>query len=152
MKPYKVVWVKNSSGAWRHKYEHVLIAEKILGKPLPKGAVVHHVNGDGRDNRPENLVICQNQAYHLLLHMRAEAYDACGRADWRRCGYCEKYEPQENMYNDRGTVFYHASCKSAWVRNKRWQKRGPPQTGPYAKLFRETRSTLTASARKQPLP
>ncbi len=52
------------------------VAERALGHPLPKGAEVHHVNGRPRDNRPQNLVICQNRAYHLFLHerMRARGY------------------------------------------------------------------------------
>lgn len=49
---------------------HVVIAERIFGKPLPTSAVVHHANGDRLDNRPENLVICQDQKYHMLLHRR----------------------------------------------------------------------------------
>lgn len=50
--------------------EHVLVAEKALGKRLPAGAVVHHVNHNKTDNRPENLVICPDHAYHRLLHVR----------------------------------------------------------------------------------
>lgn len=52
------------------KFEHVLIAEKALGKPLPKGAQVHHVNERKGDNRNNNLVVCPSDAYHKLLHQR----------------------------------------------------------------------------------
>ena len=48
-------------------YEHTLIAEKALGKTLPPKAVVHHANGS-RDSGP--LVICEDIAYHHLLHQR----------------------------------------------------------------------------------
>lgn len=50
--------------------EHVHIAEQALGKKLPTGAEVHHVNLLPWDNRPENLVVCPNRAYHKLLHKR----------------------------------------------------------------------------------
>ena len=48
------------------KYAHRLAAEKILGKNLPIKAVVHHHYGN-----PPTLVICPDQAYHLLLHARS---------------------------------------------------------------------------------
>lgn len=54
----------------RRTYEHIVVAERALGKPLPNGAVVHHVNLDTHDNRPCNLVICPDEAYHRLLHKR----------------------------------------------------------------------------------
>ena len=53
-------------------YEHIAVAERVLGKPLPPGAVVHHINQDRTDNRPENLVICPSHAYHRLIHHRME--------------------------------------------------------------------------------
>lgn len=50
--------------------EHILVAEKALSKPLPIGAQVHHVDKNGLNNKNNNLVICQDQAYHSLLHVR----------------------------------------------------------------------------------
>src|SRR5215204_853444 len=62
---YKLVYINGE-----RLYEHTHIAEKALGKPLPKGAIVHHFNGKPWDNRPSNLVVCPSQGYHLLLHRR----------------------------------------------------------------------------------
>lgn len=51
--------------------EHVYLAEKALGKKLPVGAQVHHMNENKADNfTPFNLIICPDQAYHILLHKR----------------------------------------------------------------------------------
>ena len=59
-----------------YRFEHVLMAEKALGHSLPKGALVHHVDRDKANNNtksPWNLVVCPNQSYHLLLHVRARS-------------------------------------------------------------------------------
>lgn len=50
------------------RHEHRTVAEQILGRSLRKGEVVHHINRDKKDNRPENLMIFQSQAEHARWH------------------------------------------------------------------------------------
>lgn len=67
--------------------EHTVLIEAILGKPLPRGAQIHHVNGDRKDNRHCNLVVCQDQRYHYLLHARQRVKDAGGNPNTQRFCY-----------------------------------------------------------------
>lgn len=53
--------------------EHRVVAEETLGCPLRHGEVVHHVDGDHRNNDPSNLLVMPNQAAHMVLHRRLEA-------------------------------------------------------------------------------
>jgi len=97
---------------------HVEIAEKALGKPLPQGAIVHHADEDPSNNSPSNLVICPNQVYHMLLHRRARALDACGNADWLKCCICKQWDSPTSILSRAGKNV-HKSCEARVARERR---------------------------------
>lgn len=47
--------------------EHVLVWEETHGKPLPKGWIIHHLNGIPSDNRPANLRAFPRNKHDLLI-------------------------------------------------------------------------------------
>jgi HNH endonuclease len=96
----------------RYIYEHVAIAEHALGRVMPDGVEVHHVNDIRDDNRSGNLVICQDKSFHKLLHKRERALIACGHADWVCCAYCGNHGPPESMYlTPNGRKHWHRACQ-----------------------------------------
>jgi hypothetical protein len=50
------------------RHEHRIVAEQKLGRPLAHGEIVHHIDGDIRNNAPENLEVVANQALHAAMH------------------------------------------------------------------------------------
>ncbi len=77
---------------------HTLIVEKILGHALPLKAEIHHFDGNGKNNKNDNLIVCPSAAYHKLLHRRTEALDKCGHANWLKCVFCKKFDAPENLH------------------------------------------------------
>lgn len=102
----------------RTVYLHVEIAERALGRRLPPGAEIHHVDGDPKNNDPSNIVICPNHEYHMLLHQRMRALEVCGRAHWRPCQVCGRYGDPATMRPHR-RQFYHQACKADEARARR---------------------------------
>jgi hypothetical protein len=117
-------YVRVYVGDGKARLEHVLIAESALGKSLPEGAEVHHINGNRSDNSPSNLVICQDRAYHRLLHRRQRALELSGNANWLMCVFCKTWDDPLNMYvKPNGRYAEHRACRKLEKRDKNAARR-----------------------------
>lgn len=112
-------------GSREGKLFHIVVAETVIGRKLPAGAHVHHVDGNKLNNWPYNLVICPDAGYHRLLHQRMDALNACGNADWLKCKFCGQYDDPANLRiyettrKDRSAVcknIHHQSCNAEYLK------------------------------------
>lgn len=114
------------------EWEHRLIAAKALGRPLPTKVHVHHWDNNGRNNTNKNLVICQDIAYHKLLHRRQRIKNAGGDPNtdaW--CSRCQAPRPL-SMFTTRktgsraGAPVSHCHTCASQIRKDRRAAAGRP--------------------------
>lgn len=48
--------------------EHRLVMEEVLGRYIKENEVIHHINRNRKDNRPENLMIFSSISDHMRYH------------------------------------------------------------------------------------
>lgn len=70
---YRVVYMPShvsamTSSNWKGwVYEHIVVAEDMMGRRLSSDEVVHHLNMIRDDNRPDNLLV-MTRSQHTKLH------------------------------------------------------------------------------------
>jgi len=102
----------------RRLKEHVAIVEKVLGKRLPAGAIVHHIDENKLRNVNTNLAVLPNAAYHALLHVKMRALRECGDPNKRKCPFCHRYDFVENMARSKDKSYRHLQCARDYANNK----------------------------------
>lgn len=91
-------------------YEHRVVAEDFLGRPLHKDEEVHHLDENKTNNHPENLLVL-TQSQHQKLHgwMRRMGIDPKDYPT-RLCSCCGKVLSVEQM------VYCTPECSSVGKR------------------------------------
>lgn len=93
-------------------YEHILVAEEKLGRPLNPGECVHHIDENKKNNSPSNLMVFKTNSDHAKYHTGCEAIllddgtYVCNsdiiyidKKPYRICPICKKQymSPKSNM-------------------------------------------------------
>lgn len=57
---------------------HRVVAEQILGRKLKKNEVVHHIDGNRRNNDPANLMVFSSSSDHMRYHAQIRKFFESG--------------------------------------------------------------------------
>ena len=101
---------------------HLRVVERILNHRLPVTAVIHHFNSNRKDNSRGNLVVCQDQAYHILLHSRKRIYGLGGNPNTDKiCSKCGEVKRKTEFHKAKradGCRCYCKDCQSFIAKEK----------------------------------
>ena len=103
---YRVIKIDNTR-CW--KYEHRIVAEQMLGRTLEPDEIVHHINHDTLDNRPENLRV-MTAGEHTILHMSITSWSI----RYESCKECHTTDRRHES---------HGLCTACYQRYRSFRKR-----------------------------
>ncbi len=83
------------------RHEHRVVMEQKLGRPLVAGEIVHHVDGNKKNNGPDNLVLttrAKHSAIHSTKYDPICSVDGCSGKHFQH-SYCQKHFWQIRRHN-----------------------------------------------------
>jgi len=99
-------------------FEHIIVMENLLGRPIEITEAIHHINEDKSDNSPGNLMVFKTRTMHTKYHKRLEAFAACGHYDWLKCCYCHQYDDPKNLKRNHHKQCEQKRCRENYLRKK----------------------------------
>lgn len=64
----KIGYILINTGPNKREYEHRIVMAKHLGRDLTKAEVIHHIDGNKKNNCVTNLMLFKNQSIHTKYH------------------------------------------------------------------------------------
>lgn len=107
--------------------EHILVWEKAHGQSVPPGYDIHHIDGNGRNNDPSNLMLLSHSD-HIRLHheLRRKDQDPVDATD---PGVIESRERQKRYYlnhkseiSERHRQYREATHEEQTRRHKKYRE------------------------------
>jgi hypothetical protein len=56
-----------------YRLQHVVVMERAIGRALAPSEVVHHIDGNRRNNDISNLYLCRDRSHHNEVHKTQDA-------------------------------------------------------------------------------
>lgn len=108
-------------------YEHILVAEQIMGRPLREGEIVHHLDKIRSNNSPDNLLVLLDPM-HMKLHKWLDKHEITPTPIQQEridigCVRCKVCEKPINF----GFIFCSQECRDIQLNIDNQNKRGIPK-------------------------
>lgn len=88
-------------------YEHRLVMEECLGRPLNPTEIIHHIDENKTNNSLSNLAILSRRD-HTRLHFGWKLIDG---EWWKLCWMCKQLLQAETYFYRRSSGAYTSECK-----------------------------------------